>query len=74
MKKNTLITAILILSVASLMSIKLYAQEKNENKSQSNKNKQKNIKLKQKTKKGAPTFVPSEKIGADSSVSFPVDI
>ena len=69
---KTIITVFFLLSLVS----SLYAQENQtkESKEKQSSKQSNNESSKKSSKKSVKKFIPSEKISADSSVSFPVDI
>ena len=70
---KNIISIIVIIGFAITMLIPAYA-EKEQTKESAQQQSSKQKKKKSANKKSVKQFIPSEKISADSSVSFPIDI
>ena len=72
--KYRLLIIVFVLLVCSLASAENEINKNIQNNNETSKEIIKEKTMKKKQTKWPPTFIPSEKINADSSVSFPVDI
>lgn len=74
MKYRLLFMIFFLFEYSSLASAENEINEKYQSNNETSKEVKKEKMMKKKQPKWPPTFIPSEKINADSSVSFPVDI